>query len=134
LRAQKVGRVSPLRVFGMGAENRTDWLPARSDGELLNRVDLIRTDEARVARIVLSPNEITGRHYHSKVVEHVICLGGCVEVHEVENGMHVTKLVPGKIHELRPGVVHQLVNALETESEYLLVQKGNYDFESVDSY
>jgi quercetin dioxygenase-like cupin family protein len=99
----------------------------------LNRIDLIHTDEARVARIVLSPNEITTKHFHSEVVENVVCLDGCIEVHEVDNKTKVTKLVPGEIHEISPGVVHHLINALETESEYLLVQKGNYDFETVDA-
>ena len=99
----------------------------------MNRIELIQTDEARVARIVLSPNEITTRHFHSEAVENVVCLDGCIEVHEAGSKIKVTKLVPGKIYEISPGVVHHLINALETESEYLLVQKGNYDFEIVDS-
>lgn len=99
----------------------------------MSRIDLIHTDDARVARIVLAPNEITTKHFHSGVVEHVVCLDGCIEVHDVENRTEVTRLVPGKVREIRPGVVHHLINALETESEYLLIQNGNYDFVSVDS-
>jgi len=96
-------------------------------------MDLIHTDESRVARIILSPNEKTTKHFHSEAVEHVVCLDGCIEVYEVDIKIKVTKLAPGRIHEIRPRVVHHLINVLETESEYLLVQNGNYDFETVDS-
>jgi len=98
----------------------------------LNRIDLIHTDESRVARIILSSNEITTNHFHSEVVENLVCIDGCIEVHEAGNKLKVIKLVPGKMHEIRPRVVHHLINALETESDYLLIPKGRYDFEAVD--
>jgi len=41
-------------------------------------------------------------------------------------------LNPGQIHELPPGVNHYLVNMSESDVEYLLIQKGNYDFVPVN--
>lgn len=99
----------------------------------MNRLDLINTDEARVARIVLAPSEISPQHLHSNLIENIVCLNGSIEVHEDVEGEIVTRLKPGQIHEIAQTVVHYLINAEETDSEYLLIQKGVYDFVPVSS-
>lgn len=75
----------------------------------MNRIDLIRRDDARVVRIILAPNEILPKHFHSGVIELVVCLNGGIEVHEITNNTKITKLEPGKIHEISPEVVQHLV-------------------------
>ena len=99
----------------------------------MNRIDLIRTDEARVAMINLAPNEISPQHLHSEVVEYVVCLSGCIEVHELDEIARVTKLVPGQVHEIGSRVIHHLINGSATDSEYLLIQNGMYDFVPINS-
>jgi len=98
----------------------------------VRRGDLIKTKDARVARITLRPGEKSAKHYHSSVIENVVCLDGRVEIREDENDSKVIVLNPGQIHELPPGVNHYLVNMSESDVEYLLIQKGNYDFVPVN--
>lgn len=59
----------------------------------MNRLDLIDTDEARVARKVLAPNEISPQHFHSNLIENIVCLNGSIEVHEHMLGEIVTRLM-----------------------------------------
>ena len=43
---------------------------------MAGREDLLLTDSARVAEIVLSPGEESPWHIHSVVVEYLFCLSG----------------------------------------------------------
>ena len=94
----------------------------------LNRIEFINTDRARVVQIALMPNEVSPKHFHSKIVERVVCLCGSIDIHEDGYGTKSTTLTPGQMHEIPPKSVHYLVNTQKTVSEYLLIQSGLYDF------
>ena len=98
----------------------------------MTRVDLIKTDEARVARICLAAGEISPAHFHSMVVEHIVCLRGEVGI-QIDSSGDTKYLSPGQICEIAPQTRHHLVNPGDSESEILLVQKGAYDFVTVNS-
>jgi len=93
----------------------------------MERKDLIRTDQARVAIIDLVPGEESPWHLHSAVTENVICLSGTVTLQYGEEGACVV-LSPGERHEIPREVRHNLVNPGDRQSTYLLVQEGQYDF------
>ena len=98
----------------------------------MNIVDLIKTDEARVSRICLEAGEISPIHYHSNVIESVVCLSGEIEV--VLGSSNVRNILkPGHLIEIQPLVEHHLINIVNSTSEYLLVQKGSYDFVPINS-
>ena len=99
--------------------------------KLMTRIDLIKKDEARVARITLDSREISPRHFHTNVNENIVCLRG-----EIEARLGVVEsfnLQPGEIFEVKAKAEHYLVNLLESQSEYLLIQEGLYDFVKVNT-
>ena len=98
----------------------------------MRREDLIRTGDARVASIEMDAFETSPRHFHSNVVENVICLSGRIALHFGEDDESVV-LSPGQRYELAAGTTHRLVNADPRPSTYLLVQNGAYDFVFCDS-
>jgi len=98
----------------------------------VNRVDLIKTDEARVSRICLEAGEISPTHYHSNVIESIVCLSGEIEV-VLGSSNDPNILKPGHLIEIQPLVGHHLINRVNSTSEYLLVQKGSYDFVPINS-
>ncbi|SER02506.1 Cupin domain-containing protein [Amphritea atlantica] len=93
----------------------------------MTRIDLIKMEGARVARISLAPGEISPNHYHTEVVENVVCLAGKLEI-RFDDSSKTEVLVPGNIYEIKPEEPHFLINLCDSTSEYLLVQKGAYDF------
>lgn len=93
----------------------------------MQRKDLIRTDQARVAVIDLAAGEESPWHFHSAVTEHVICLSGTIKLQYGQEGAYVV-LSPGERHEIVRKVRHSLVNPGDSQSTYLLVQEGQYDF------
>jgi quercetin dioxygenase-like cupin family protein len=82
---------------------------------------------ARVARISLEPGEFSPNHYHTEVVENIVCLAGELEI-KLDSSSKIEVLVPGNIFEIKPKEPHFLINLSGSTSEYLLVQKGIYDF------
>ena len=98
----------------------------------MTRIDLIKTDEARVARIFLDPGESSPAHYHSSVIENVVCLSGKIAI-KFGTGSDQKLLTPGQICEIEQHIEHYLMNPSKAKSEYLLVQKGDYDFVPVNS-
>lgn len=93
----------------------------------MTRIDLIKMEGARVARISLEPGEISSNHYHTEVIENIVCLAGKIEINfDSSNKKEV--LVPGNVLEIKPKEPHFLVNLSGSTSEYLLIQKGIYDF------
>ena len=97
-----------------------------------NREDLIFLDNARVASIVLEADEESPWHYHSELVEYVICLNGTIDLQTNEPKRSI-KLQPAKHYKINPMQVHRLVNTGQNIATYLLVQNGNYDFISSNS-
>jgi len=98
----------------------------------MNRICLIEEIEARVARITLEPGEISPRHYHSMVVENIVCLSGEFKI--MRSGSSSGQILsPGQLCEIPPKEEHYIINTSNSPSEYLLVQKGDYDFVQVYS-
>lgn len=93
----------------------------------MERSDLIFTDDARVAVIIMSAGEESPWHHHTHVAENIVCLSGNIVL---QYGLQKTRvsLSPGQIHPIPPRVIHKLINSEEEPSSYLLIQKGNYDF------
>ena len=91
------------------------------------REDLICTNEVRVASISLDAGEVSPQHYHSQVIETIICLNGIIEVQYGDPGEQVL-LQPGQRHDVMPKVKHKLLNVSDSQSVYLLIQTGEYDF------
>ena len=98
----------------------------------MTRIDLIKMEGARVARIALEPGEISPNHYHTDVVENIVCLAGELEI-KYDSSNKTEVLVPGNIFEIKPKEPHCLINLSSSISEYLLVQKGIYDFVQIHS-
>lgn len=98
----------------------------------MSRIDLIKESEARVARITLESEEVSPRHYHTEVIENLVCLTGRIKVigHVNDNGII---LMAGQSCEIAPKEHHHIVNMRNSQSEYLLIQKGKYDFVPVYS-
>lgn len=98
----------------------------------MSRIDLIKESEARVARITLESEEVSPRHYHTEVIENVVCLTGQIKVigHVSDSGII---LMAGQSCEIAPKAHHNIVNMRNSKSEYLLIQKGKYDFVPVHS-
>ena len=99
---------------------------------MAGREDLVLTDSSRVAEIVLSPGEESPWHIHSDVVEHVFCLSGKIEVHCLDPDDAV-ELCNGEKVEVQPLRQHRITNYTGSDSKYLLVQRGTYDFIHRDS-
>ena len=93
----------------------------------MQREDIVFTDEARVSSIDLDCGEESPWHFHSEVIENIICLNGQIKVQHGKQGEFVV-LSPGQRYEVPPKVVHNLVNLRDETSTYLLIQKGAYDF------
>ena len=96
----------------------------------MKRIGLIKMDEEREARISLAPGEISPNHYHSSVVEEVFCLSGEIDIVIAGNKK---RLVPGGACKIEPLVSHYLMNPSTGKAEYLLRQKGVYDFVHINS-
>lgn len=91
----------------------------------MEREDLIRTMDARVASIQLDANEGSPWHSHSDVVETVFGLFGEVQI-ETRAGTHT--IGPGQKLEVEPKVEHRVLNLADKPASYLLVQNGIYDY------
>lgn len=71
-------------------------------------------------------------HYHSNLVEHVICLRGEIEV-RLNLCEELIRLYPGDMHQIPPLERHCLMNPASAMSEYMLVQEGRYDFIAINA-
>jgi len=91
------------------------------------REDLIDTDKAKVASIALDIGEKSPWHYHSKVLENVICLKGEIEL-QLKSPKETILLRVGERYSIDQEVKHRLVNRGNIEATYLLIQRGEYDF------
>jgi quercetin dioxygenase-like cupin family protein len=94
-------------------------------------MDLIKTNEARVVRTCLDPGEISPAQYHSSVIESVVCLSGEIAI-KIGAASDWQRLSQGQMLGVMQQVEHYLMNPSNSKSEYLLVQKGDFDFVAVD--
>ncbi len=63
------------------------------------RKDLIKQDDARVSLIDLAINEETPWHFHTEIVENVVCLNGRFELQCKPPNVNVC-LMPGERYEI----------------------------------
>ena len=103
-----------------------------SKKKMNNREDLISLDNAKVASITLVSKEESPWHYHTEVIENIICLSGGIRL-ETRNPEKNTNLKTGERYLINPKQEHRLVNTGNSDATYLLVQNGNYDFISSNS-
>lgn len=96
------------------------------------REDLILLDNAKVASIKLSSGEESPWHYHTEVVENIICLSGMINL-QIRTPETDKNLKPGERYLIKPKQEHRLVNTGNNDATYLLVQSGSYDFIAGDS-
>ena len=96
------------------------------------REDLIALDNAKVASIELAIGEESPWHYHTEVIETVICLHGDISL-QCRKPVENTLLKPGQRYKINPLHEHRLVNTGNGVATYLLVQSGRYDFIHSDS-
>ena len=90
-------------------------------------VVLFESDAVRVRLMMLRPNEIGRKHYHSSVEETVLCVEGEIELNVVGEGERV--LLAGQKHQVPPRRAHWLRNTQSMPAKYVLVQNGgSYDF------
>lgn len=85
-----------------------------------------------MARIALEPGEISKNHYHTEVVENIVCLRGELEI-KFGSSDKAQVLSPGNMFEISPNEAHYLINSSSSVSEYLLIQSGDYDFVPANS-
>ena len=90
------------------------------------REDLISSKNARVASIDLEPGEISPWHYHSEVVEHLICLDGSIELQFNEPETSI-EMQLARRYTVKPMRAHRLANTGKSKASYLLIQDGKYD-------
>jgi quercetin dioxygenase-like cupin family protein len=102
-------------------------------GESMNqRIDLIKEDNARVTCIDLGIGEESPWHFHTELVENVVCLSGHIDI-QFNHTNAATTLKPGERHEINAIQIHRLVNIGNCVATYLLVQSGKYDFVPIDT-
>lgn len=102
-----------------------------SEGAINQRVDYVRTDDARVASIQMSGNEASPWHHHTHVVERIVCLTGDIEV-QCQNPKSSKRLAPGEMATIEAQCDHRVVNMRGERSSYLLIQDGKFDFVTVN--
>lgn len=89
---------------------------------------LIKTNDARVRIMLMTPHEKNDWHFHTEVTDDIFGLTGTIVV-RVQNPDEEVRLAPGQRCQIKTGRVHQVENPAETASSYLLVQGiGKYDF------
>ena len=89
---------------------------------------IIMTENVRVRQMSLNEGDATPWHYHTQVVDNIICLQGAVEV-QVRDPDLQFPLTPGKRCEVLTERVHRVINVGQGQATYLLVQGiGEYDF------
>lgn len=92
---------------------------------------ILETESVRVRVLVLEGGQATAWHFHSEVIDRMLCLEGEIAV-EYQEPQERVELCPGERCEVAAERVHRVVNLLSETSKYLLVQGvGRYDFNVV---
>lgn len=90
---------------------------------------LVETENVLVRLMTLSPMETGPRHFHTEIVEYVVCLSGKIAVAGENPAEAVTILCPGQSTVIHQGTTHRIRNVEDGDSQYLLTQSGgHYDF------
>lgn len=91
---------------------------------------IVRTDTVGVRVNTLGPGQATPWHFHTAVADDVFCLETPVEV-GLRSPDETVTLAPGQRQRIAAGRVHRVANRQATAGRYLLVQAGQYDFNTV---
>ena len=93
---------------------------------------ILETGNVRVRIMILDANEATAWHFHSEVIDRMLCLQGSIVV-EYQDPREVVELACGERCEVAVTRVHRVTNLSPETVKYLLVQGvGRYDFNVVD--
>jgi len=94
---------------------------------------ILDSENVRVRILVLEGGQATAWHFHTAVIDRMLCLEGKVAV-EYRDPSECVELCPGERCEVAVERVHRVVNLTTDTAKYLLVQGvGRYDFNVVDS-
>ena len=89
---------------------------------------IMKTDNVSVRIMELDHGTATDWHFHTQVVDFIVCLTGVLQV-ERRDPAEKTQLLPGQHLQLNSMLVHRVNNIGDGKAEYLLVQGvGIYDF------
>ena len=90
--------------------------------------EILFKNEVALARLMsLAPNEIGQRHYHSCVVETVVCTAGRMAFYA--EGQQPIELSPGQQVVVSSPIPHHVANLGHEVAHYILLQAGGaYDF------
>lgn len=93
---------------------------------------MLDTENVRVRIMVLDGGQATAWHYHTEIVDQMLCLEGKVAI-EYQGPQECVELNPGGRCEVAVERVHRVVNLTPDDAKYLLVQGvGRYDFNVVN--
>ena len=93
---------------------------------------ILETENVRVRILALESGQTTPWHFHTEVIDKMLCLEGKVIV-EYQTPSEYAELSPGERCEVAVERVHRVVNLTAEGAKYLLVQGvGRYDFIVVD--
>ena len=93
---------------------------------------LVSSEDVRVRVLGLGPGEETPWHYHTVVVDHIVCLEGHVVVYKKDPDEEIS-LRPGERCKIDVMRGHRVVNGGSGGAKYLLIQGvGRYDFNPID--
>ena len=93
---------------------------------------LFRNDVVLVRLMALQANEVSPKHYHTQLLESVICVDGKIMAFTSEKVAPVV-LAPGQSVSFPPLHVHWLENNGDSTAKYVLTQSGGaYDFCEVE--
>lgn len=91
---------------------------------------LVEQDDTLVRILSLAPGEVAPWHWHSEVMEQVLCLEGVIAV-DMEHSPEGLELRGGRatVAAVGPRATHRVRNLTQAPATYLLIQHGGrYDF------
>lgn len=92
---------------------------------------ILETGDVRVRILVLDAGQATAWHFHSQVIDRMLCLQGRIVI-EYQGPQERIELCSGGRCEVAVERVHRVVNPGSEVAKYLLVQGvGRYDFNVV---
>lgn len=93
---------------------------------------ILETENVRVRILVLDAGQATAWHFHSEVIDKMLCLEGEIAI-EYRDPLDRVELRPGGRCEVPVKRLHRVVSLGSQIAKYLLVQGiGRYDFNTVD--
>ena len=94
---------------------------------------ILDSENVRVRILILEGEQATAWHFHTAVIDRMLCLEGKIAV-EYQDPQEHADLGPGERCEVAVERVHRVVNLTSDPAKYLLVQGvGRYDFNVVDT-